>query len=96
MHIIDLKYKVAFHEIEPYVEEHRKHLQKYYDLGHFLVSGPKEPKIGGIIIALTDDPKILQEAIENDPFYIKNLAEYSLIKFNAVRNLEILNSVLKK
>ena len=53
MFVIELIYKVPLAEIDAHMAAHVKFLKKYYASGHFLVSGRKIPRDGGIILSLT-------------------------------------------
>ena len=83
MLIVDLTYQVPLSDIEPHLKAHRDFLQTQYDLGHFIASGPKDPRTGGIIIALVDE-QTMSELIAQDPFYIQQLANYTITVFNPV------------
>ena len=80
MIIVELTYKKPLEEVNKFLEGHRNFLDKYYDSGLFLVSGPKEPRDGGIIIALTDQAS-MEDLLKNDPFYQNDLADYRIIHF---------------
>ena len=54
MIIVELTYKKLLSKIEQHLEGHRNFLQQQYAKGHLLASGPKEPRDGGVMIALTD------------------------------------------
>ena len=56
MFVIELIYKVDLAEIDAHMAAHVKFLKKYYAAGHFLVSGRKIPRDGGIILAVGQDP----------------------------------------
>lgn len=51
MFVIELVYKVPLTEIDAHMKAHMAFLNKYYASGHFLVSGRKIPREGGIILA---------------------------------------------
>ena len=51
MFIIALTYIRPMADIEANLQAHRQFLDKYYAAGTFLLSGRKEPRNGGIIIA---------------------------------------------
>ena len=53
MFVIELTYKAELTEIDAHMTAHVKFLKKYYASGHFLVSGRKIPRDGGIILSLT-------------------------------------------
>ena len=61
MFIIDLTYKKDLVEVEKYLPEHISFLDKYYASGHFIASGRKNPRIGGIILVNTDSKETVQK-----------------------------------
>lgn len=94
MFVIDLEYIKNFEEIDALRPKHRELLQKYYDLGILLASGPKNPRTGGVIIAL-GAREIIEKMIQEDPFYINQCAEYKITEFEAVKHCEALKDLLK-
>lgn len=81
MFIINITYKVQLEQIDQYLAEHIGFLDEQYRLGHFLASGRKIPRTGGIILANAGLKSEVEEIIKKDPFFINNLAEYELIEF---------------
>ena len=79
--IIELSYKVSLDKIDQYLQDHRAFLYKYFANNTFVVSGRKEPRTGGIIIAHVDNRAILEKIIVEDPFHQHQLADYSIIEF---------------
>ena len=57
-------------------------LKKYYDMTVFLNSGPKIPRNGGIILANASF-KRATEIIQEDPFFIHEIADFRLIEFES-------------
>ena len=82
MFIVDLKYKVPLEEIYSHMGEHMKFLRKYYKLNKFLASGRKVPRTGGIFLLLSESRAEVDSIIEEDPFFIHNLAEFTITEFN--------------
>jgi len=78
MFIIDLNYIVPLEEIDTYMADHVKYLEKYYDKKVFVVWGRKEPRTGGIILALAAAKEEAEKIITEDPFYIHGLAEITV------------------
>jgi uncharacterized protein YciI len=78
--IIELTYKKPLDVVEEYLNQHRVFLEKYYALNIFFNSGPKVPRTGGIILANTDvtHAKLL---IQEDPFFIYEIADFKLTEF---------------
>ncbi len=86
MFIIDLEYTGSLEEIDQHLLAHRDFLESQYQKGLLLASGPKNPRTGGIIIALGNDRTQVESLIENDPFHQLNLARYTLTEFSAVKH----------
>ena len=83
MFVIELVYKVDLAEIDACMTEHVGFLKKYYASGHFVVSGRKVPRDGGIIIAVGKDRQQIEAIVKEDPFYERGLAEFRIIEFRA-------------
>lgn len=56
-------------------------LQEHYQKEVFLLSGRKEPRTGGIILARAKSKKEVMDIIAKDPFYLNKAAEYSVDEF---------------
>jgi uncharacterized protein YciI len=94
MLIVDLNYSGNLKQIDQYLIAHREFLQKYYDQGVLLASGPKQPRDGGIIIALVDEAT-MRTIITEDPFYQQGIAEYKFISFEPVKYSQVLAPLLE-
>lgn len=88
MFIIELIYKVPTDVIDEQLAPHMAYLEKHYASGHFLASGRKEPRDGGIILAVASSRKRIEEIINEDPFKQKGLADYRIIEFRATKNVK--------
>ena len=85
MVIIELIYKKSLDEVNHHLEAHRAFLDKYYTLGLFLASGPKQPRDGGVILALTDKEHAAQ-IIQEDPFNQQAIADYRILEFTPTKH----------
>lgn len=83
MYIINLNYKKSLPDVDKHIEEHKVFLKKYYDNGQFLLSGRKNPRTGGIIIANVSNEEEVKGIIAEDPFYKNAIADYIIIDFTA-------------
>lgn len=81
MFIIELLYKAPLPEIDAHMLAHMKFLKKYYASGHFLVSGRKVPRDGGIILAVGKSRGEIEAIAREDPFCLRDLAEVRVIEF---------------
>lgn len=88
MFIIELTYKVPAETIDAHMNEHIDFLEKYYKSGHFLASGRKEPRDGGLIFAKAYNTKRLEEILSEDPFKQMDLADYRIIEFKATKKVK--------
>jgi uncharacterized protein YciI len=83
MFVIELTYKATLAEIDASMTAHVKFLKKHYAAGHFLVSGRKIPRDGGIILAMAESLDDVEAIIREDPFYSRGLADFRIIQFRA-------------
>lgn len=88
MFIIELTYKVPAADIDANMASHIAFLAKYYHSGHFLASGRKEPREGGIIFAKAGGRKEIEDIIAEDPFNKMGLADYRIIEFIATKKVK--------
>lgn len=94
MIIIELTYKQPLAVVNSLLGEHRAFLDKYYAQGVFIASGPKDPRDGGIILALGDKESIAS-IIKDDPFCQHSVADYKITQFAAVKYSQLLEAVMK-
>ena len=85
MFIIELKYKVTIEKVDQYLVEHRNFLDTCYQKNHFIVSGPKNPRTGGIILSQLKDRAQLEKVLSKDPFSVHGIADYEIMEFTPVK-----------
>lgn len=83
MFVIELEYVAELAEIDAHMGAHVAFLKKYYASGHFVVSGRKVPRDGGIILAVAESRAEVEAIIAEDPFHSKGLAKFRIIEFRA-------------
>jgi uncharacterized protein YciI len=83
MFVIELTYKATLAEIDASMAAHVKFLKKHYAAGHFLVSGRKIPRDGGIILAMAASLDAVEAIVREDPFYTRGLADFRIVQFRA-------------
>ena len=88
--IANVIYTKPFSEVEKLLNNHRNFLQEWYDKGHLLCSGPKEPRVGGIIIGKFGSMEEITEWSKQDPFVINDLAKYEITEFQPVISQDFL------
>ena len=81
MFIVSITYKVDIALIEAHMDAHKTYLQEQYDAGHFVASGRKVPRTGGIILARSESMETLEPILAADPFHRHKLADYEITEF---------------
>ena len=79
MYIVSLNYIKEVSEVEKYLEEHIKFLEKYYEMGKFICSGRKNPRTGGVILLNAESLAEVESIILEDPFNANEIAEYEIL-----------------
>jgi uncharacterized protein YciI len=90
--IVELVYKAGLREIDAHMAEHMRFLERHYGSGHFVVSGRKIPRDGGVILALAKDREEIDAIMKQDPFVARGLAEVRLIEFRVSQRADDLDA----
>ncbi|CAM3745287.1 YciI-like protein [Vibrio aerogenes CECT 7868] len=93
MFIVSLTYRCELSEIEAHLAAHIEYLEQQYTLGHFLASGRKVPRTGGVILADMPSKEALEAVLAEDPFKQHQLADYDVIEFIPTKTNEALSSI---
>ena len=81
MFIIELTYKADLEQIDAHMKAHVAFLRKHYASGHFVMSGRKTPRDGGIIMAVGASREEIEAIAAEDPFCKRGLADFRIIEF---------------
>lgn len=81
MFIILLKYIQPLERVDEFVPAHVEFLKTCYERSKFIFSGPRIPRIGGVILANVESLDAVWALIKEDPFYIHQIAEFEVIQF---------------
>lgn len=82
MFIVSLTYKAPLEQVDAHLAAHVDYLKAQYEAGHFIASGRKIPRTGGVILAKMADRAALEAVLAQDPFSIHDLADYDVIEFD--------------
>jgi uncharacterized protein YciI len=93
--LVNIDYLLPFEQIADILPDHRAFLQTGYNKGILLMSGPKEPRTGGFVIARSDSQEALEVFFENDPYKTKKVATHNFIEFNPVKFQPLLEEWIK-
>ena len=92
MFLLLSKYIKPAAEVDRVVEAHRAFLDTHYAAGHFILSGPCEPRTGGVIITATMPREAVEAIMAEDPFVREEISEYQIIAFRGTKMSEHLRS----
>lgn len=81
MFIISLTYTQSLDTIDTLLEAHKAYLTQQYLAGHFIASGKKVSRTGGVILSDLSDKIALMDILKQDPFYQNNVAAYEVTEF---------------
>ncbi|QKV91783.1 hypothetical protein HUT19_08540 [Streptomyces sp. NA02950] len=85
MFILDVTYTAPLDRVEALLPQHIAWLDEQYAAGVFIASGRKEPRVGGVILAVGDDRAGIEELVTSDPFSLAGVGEYTITEFIATK-----------
>lgn len=94
MFLLISRYCKPVAEVERWLPEHRAFLDRHYASGAFLVSGPFEPRTGGIIVTADRSREEIDAILAEDPFVREGVSEYDVREFRATKMHEGLKALL--
>lgn len=77
--LILLDYLRPLSEVDAHLDEHRAFLARHYAAGHFLLSGRKTPRTGGVILARAHSLYEVTQWVSADPFCQARVASYQIV-----------------
>ncbi len=83
MFVLISRFQKPLDEVNRSFALHSAWVQRQYEAGRFLVSGRREPPIGGIVVARASSEQELRELLTTDPYQQQGLAEYEIFAFEA-------------
>ena len=72
------------HEVDSVIEEHKAFLERHTRSGHFLVSGKKVPRTGGIIVVQGLTRQQVDAVVAEAPFARHGFARIEVTEFKAI------------
>lgn len=84
MFLVDITYTRPIEEVDAATVAHRAFLDIHIASGVLILTGPKVPRTGGVLIARGGQTKAeLAAILANDPFQAGGLADYVITEFAA-------------
>ncbi|MFM5313194.1 YciI family protein [Aeromonas caviae] len=81
MFVVTLTYVKPLAEIGALIPAHIAWLERQYAAGHFLASGRRVPRVGGVILAQGVSRDALEAMLAEDPFKQAEAADYQVVEF---------------
>lgn len=94
MFVVELIYKAPLTEIDAAMKAHVAFLDRGYADGHFVVSGRKIPRDGGIILVAGMERTEVETLMRQDPFVAQGLAELRIVEFRASQRAKDIDQLL--
>ncbi|MCP5322614.1 MAG: GTP cyclohydrolase [Candidatus Paracaedibacteraceae bacterium] len=84
--VVVLRYIQNLEIVDQLRHEHLDFMHECYNNNYFLLSGPMEPRLGGVILAQAESRSELLDILHQDPFYKQEIAEFSVYEFSPSRH----------
>ncbi len=81
MFVLLSRFQQPLDEINRYLAPHSEWVEQHYASGRFLVSGRRDPWVGGVIVARAESEQEIQEVLATDPLQQFGLAVYEVVAF---------------
>jgi uncharacterized protein YciI len=85
MFVLLSRYLKPLDEVDRWVAEHRAFLERHFQSGDLLVSGPQNPRTGGVIVTHDISREAVEAMLAQDPFVREGVSEYQIVEFKPTR-----------
>ncbi|MFI8435392.1 YciI family protein [Streptomyces sp. NPDC079020] len=92
MFVLELTYTAPVERVEALMQDHVSWLDEQYAAGVFIASGRKNPRDGGVIMAVGDDRAQIEKIAAADPFAAHQVCAYRITEFIATKTSPELTS----
>ncbi|MFJ2115475.1 YciI family protein [Streptomyces sp. NPDC087850] len=83
MFVLELTYTEPLERVDALLDAHLTWMRAGYDSGVFLASGRKNPRDGGVILAVGEDREAVERLVAADPFVTGGVCAYRITEFVA-------------
>ena len=84
--LVEITYTGSMEQVDAVLPAHREYLMKGYNAGLLLMSGPQNPRTGGIVIARAESLEELKAYFAQDPYAVENVGGHRFVEFNPARH----------
>ncbi|MFJ9543643.1 YciI family protein [Streptomyces sp. NPDC101225] len=85
MFVLELTYTAPLDAVDALLPDHVAWLDEQYGKGVILASGRKEPRDGGVMLAVAQDRACIEEIVAGDPFAVAGVCAYRITEFRATK-----------
>ncbi|MFJ4965275.1 YciI-like protein [Streptomyces sp. ADI96-02] len=85
MFVLELTYTAPVERVDALMAEHVAWLDDQYAAGVFIASGRKDPRDGGVILAVGEDRARIEAIAAADPFTVHGVCAYRVTEFIATK-----------
>ncbi|MFJ1747995.1 YciI family protein [Streptomyces sp. NPDC088116] len=85
MFVLELTYTSPIERVDELLDAHVAWLDAEYESGVFIASGRKNPRDGGVILAVGDDRAEIERITASDPFVTGGVCAYRITEFIATK-----------
>jgi uncharacterized protein YciI len=85
MFVLELTYTAPLDAVDALLPDHVAWLDEQYGKGFFLASGRKDPRDGGVILAVAEDRARIEEIVAGDPLAVAGVCAYRITEFLATK-----------
>ncbi|MYS35808.1 uncharacterized protein YciI [Streptomyces sp. KhCrAH-43] len=90
MFVLELSYTAPLDRVDAVMKEHVAWLDEQYAAGVFIASGRKNPRDGGVILAVGDERAAIERLAATDPFVVEGVCAYRITEFIATKTSDAL------
>ncbi|MDX3855585.1 YciI family protein [Streptomyces sp. AK02-01A] len=95
MFVLELTYTAPVEQVDEFLDAHIAWLDTEYESGVFIASGRKNPRDGGVILAVGDDRAEIERITAADPFVTGGVCAYRITEFTATKTAPALAPYLQ-
>ncbi|MFJ7199310.1 MULTISPECIES: YciI family protein [unclassified Streptomyces] len=88
MFVLELTYTAPVERVDALLQDHVTWLDTQYAAGVFIASGRKNPRDGGVILAVGDDRELIEKIVAEDPFTVQGVCAYRITEFIATKTAD--------
>lgn len=85
MVLLLLKYVKPIDEVDRLMPGHRDFLDRFHRAGKLVLSGPREPRTGEVLLADVESEVEAMKIVVEDPFFSEKVAHYEVVGFTVTR-----------